>query len=227
MECSGYEKILYGELKERYELFKNILLEYNNKFNLTAITDEKDIYLKHFLDCMAGDMLFERKAKVIEIGSGGGFPSVPLKILRDDLQFTLVESTGKKCVYLNAVVDKLNLSCVKVVNARAEELAKDKNYREQFDVATARAVARLNTLAEYCIPFVKTGGKFIAYKGDCGEELKEAEKAFEILGGELEKVEKYELPNGEKRTLIVVNKIKKTPEKYPRGQGKERKCPLI
>lgn len=226
MDLQRYEEILNGKLKEKFDAFKNMLLFYNNKFNLTAITDEKDIYIKHFLDCVSGDMFFDEYVSVVEIGSGGGFPSIPLKLLRDDLKFTLVESTGKKCEYLKAVVDKFKLSCVQVVNARAEELGKDKKYREKFDVCTARAVARLNTLAEYCLPFVKVGGRFIAYKGNCQEEIEEAKKALDILGGEIERIEKYELPNGENRTLVVVRKVKHTPEKYPRGQGKERKCPL-
>lgn len=226
MDCGKYEKILYGELKDRFETFKNLLLEYNNMFNLTAITGENDIYVKHFLDCVVGDMFFKPSAKVLEIGSGGGFPSIPLKLLRPDLQFTLVESTGKKCVYLNAVVDKLQLDCTKVVNARAEELARDIFYREKFDVCTARAVARLNTLAEYCLPFVKVGGRFIAYKGENEREITEAENAVCILGGELERIENYELPNGDRRALIIIKKVKRTPEKYPRGNGKERKSPL-
>ena len=227
MNLQIYEEKINGELKERFETFKEMLLFYNNKFNLTAITDEKDIYIKHFLDCAAGDMFFDEGVSVIEIGSGGGFPSIPLKLLRGDLKFTLVESTGKKCGYLNEVVDKLQLKCVQVINARAEELAKDKKYREKFDVCTARAVARLNTLAEYCLPFVKVGGLFIAYKGNCSEEIEEAQKAIDILGGKTERIEKYGLPNGESRCLVVVKKVKPTPEKYPRGQGKERKCPII
>lgn len=227
MFLDEYEQILNGRLKERFDTFKNLLLEYNNKFNLTAITDEKDIYIKHFLDCVAGDMFFDENVSVVEIGSGGGFPSIPLKLLRDDLKFTLVESTGKKCEYLKVVVDKLKLNCVQVVNARAEELARDKNYREKFDVCTARAVARLNTLVEYCLPFVKVGGSFIAYKGSNTDELTEAEKAIKVLGGELFRKENYVLPNGEARSIIVIKKIKPTPEKYPRGQGKERKSPII
>lgn len=213
--------------REKFLIFKDILLEYNNKFNLTAITDEKGIYIKHFLDSVTGESFFIKDASVVEIGSGGGFPSIPLKIVRGDLRFTLIESTGKKCEYLKAVVDKLNLDCVKVLNTRAENASTDINHREKYDVAVARAVARLNTLSEYCLPFVKIGGRFIAYKGDCEEELKESANAFKVLGGQLEGVEKYELPNGEKRTLVVVKKVAPTPKKYPRGQGKERKCPIV
>lgn len=227
MDLKEYERLLYGDLNGKFENFKNLLLEYNNKFNLTAITDENDIYIKHFLDCVAGDMFFEKGASVVEIGSGGGFPSIPLKLIRDDLKFTLVESTGKKCGYLQTVVDNFKFSGVQVVNERAEVLGRDKKYREKFDACTARAVARLNTLAEYCLPFVRVGGRFIAYKGDCPDEIKEAEKALNVLGGEIEKTEKYELTNGEKRTLVVVKKVKRTPEKYPRGQGRERKSPII
>ncbi|MDE7306196.1 MAG: 16S rRNA (guanine(527)-N(7))-methyltransferase RsmG, partial [Clostridia bacterium] len=154
-------------------------------------------------------------------------PSIPLKIIRDDLSFTLIESTGKKCNYLNDVVEKLALFCVQVKNIRAEDGARDKNLREKFDVSCARAVARLNTLCEYCLPFVRVGGRFIAYKSDAAEELKEAERAIKLLGGEIESVTDYELPESfGKRNIICIRKIKSTPENYPRGQGKERKNPL-
>ena len=185
MTADNYIKKIEEEYKERFEQFKNILLDYNNKFNLTAITDEKGIYIKHFCDSVMGESFFPLKADVVEIGSGGGFPSVPLKLVRDDLKFTLVESTGKKCSYLRDVVDKLNLNCVQVINVRAEDAGKDKNYREKFDVAVARAVARLNTLSEYCLPLVKVGGRFIAYKGDCSEEIKEPLNAVKTLGVEI------------------------------------------
>lgn len=226
MDCREYKNLICGEFKQTFENFKNLLLDYNNKFNLTAITDENDVYIKHFLDSVSGESFFTKSASVVEIGSGGGFPSIPLKIIRDDLKFTLIESTNKKCGYLQAVVDKLNFKDVKVVNARAEDAARQVIYREKFDYAEARAVARLNTLCEYCMPFVKVGGKFIAYKGDNDEEIEEAANAIKTLGGELERVEKYELPNGEKRTLVIIKKIAHTPAKYPRGQGKERKSPI-
>ncbi len=217
----------YGEFSEKFELFKEILKEYNKKCNLTAICDEKEVYIKHFFDSIKPQKYFSTGAKVVEIGSGGGFPSVPLKIVREDLNFTLIESTGKKCEYLKHVVDKLGFKDVQVLNIRAEDGGRDKKLRERFDAATARAVARLNTLCEYCLPYVRLGGRFIAYKGDADEEIKESENAVKILGGEIETVEKYDLLEGfGKRTVIVIKKVKETPEKYPRGRGLERKKPL-
>lgn len=221
-----YEKII-GEYSERFETLRNFLGDNNKKFNLTAINDKNEVNIKHFLDSVVGEKYFPLNSSVAEIGSGGGFPSLPLKIIRDDLSFLLIESTGKKCTYLQGAVDKLNLNCVKVLNARAEDAAREVIHREKYDISVARAVARLNTLAEYCLPFVKVGGRFIAYKGDCDDEIKEAEKAFEVLGGEIEKVDKYLLPDGGKRTLVIVKKVGPTPRTYPRGQGRERKCPIV
>lgn len=213
--------------KEQFGLFASLLSEYNKKYNLTSICDIKEVYIKHFLDSILPKDCFSDKASVIEIGSGGGFPSIPLKIVRKDLKFTLVESTGKKCEFLETAVDKLSLDCVQVLNIRAEDGAKDASLREKFDFAVARAVARLNTLCEYCLPYVKIGGKFLAYKGAFEEELEEALNALEILGGKVEKVYSYSLPEGcGERSVIVIKKVKKTPEKYPRGQGLERKKPL-
>ena len=212
---------------DKFEKFSRLLLEHNKICNLTSVTDEKGVEYKHFYDSVFGEKLIANGATVVEIGSGGGFPSIPLKIIRDDLQFTLIESTAKKCRYLQSVVDSLSLNCVKVLNIRAEEGAHDKNLREKFDFAVARAVAQLNTLCEYCLPFVKVGGKFIAYKGDSDEEIKGAENAIKVLGGEIEDIVRYSLPEDYgKRSLIVIKKIKPTPPSYPRGQGKERKQPL-
>jgi 16S rRNA (guanine527-N7)-methyltransferase len=171
--------------------------------------------------------LFKEGARVAEIGSGAGFPSMVLKILRDDLSFDLFESVGKKCEFLRAVVDKLQLKNVHIYNMRAEDAARDKKFREKYDCVTARAVARMNTLCEYCLPFVKVGGEFIAYKSGDTLEIKEAENAYKVLGAKLKKVYEYALPEeyGE-RVLAVVQKVKNTPDRYPRGQGKERKNPL-
>ena len=226
MDVNFYLDKINNQYKDSFELLCSTLQEYNNMFNLTAITQKEDIFNKHFLDSCTGESFFPEGAKVVEIGSGGGFPSLPLKIIRDDLDFTLIESTQKKCRYLDICVDKLALKGVKVMNIRAEDGAKDKNLREKFDCCVARAVARMNTLSEYCLPYVKVGGRFIAYKGDADEELKEAAKAIKVLGGEVETTEKFTLC-GEKRTIIVVKKIAPTPSKYPRGLGKERKNPIV
>ena len=222
-----YQTEIRGKQYERLEKFRKMLLEYNEKYNLTAILEEKDVYYKHFLDSAAGVDLFFENAKVAEIGSGAGFPSMVLKILRDDLSFDLFESVGKKCEFLRAVVENFAFDGVHIYNIRAEDAAKDKNFRESYDIVTARAVARMNTLSEYCLPFVKVGGKFIAYKSGDTTEIKEAETAYKTLGGKLEKIYDYELPEGYgARVLAVVEKVKNTPPKYPRGQGKERKNPL-
>lgn len=226
MDFENYEALIKNKCSDKFTAFKNMLLSCNKLYNLTAICDEKGIFYKHFLDSLAGEEHFPLNADVVEIGSGGGFPSIPIKLVRDDLKFTLIESTGKKCSFLKDVVDKLSLNCVKVLNIRAEEGAHSKNLREKFDIACARAVARLNTLCEYCLPFVKVGGSFVAYKGDADDEIEEALNAIEILGGEIESVIKYELPECGRRTLIKIKKIKTAPEKYPRGQGRERKNPL-
>ena len=220
------EKIL-GEYKEKFELYRALILEYNQRYNLTTILDEKDMYFKHFLDSAAGAELFKKGGKIAEIGSGAGFPSIPLKILRDDLSFDLFESVGKKCEFLHAVVDKFGFQGVHIYNIRAEDAARDLKFREKYDHATARAVARMNTLSEYCLPFVKVGGSFIAYKSGEVEEIKEAESAYKTLGAKCEQVLPYSLPeNYGERVLAVIKKTKLTPPRYPRGQGKERKQPL-
>lgn len=227
MEIEKYAKIIKEDCRESFETLKTILVDNNKKFNLTAICDDEGIFNKHFLDSVVGENLFKRGASVVEIGSGGGFPSLPLKIVREDLKFLLVESTGKKCTHLKEAIDTLDMKNMQVFCGRAEDCAKDERFREKFDYSVARAVARLNTLCEYCLPFVKVGGYLIAYKGDVGEEVDEAQKAIKVLGGRLERVEKYTLPDGDKRSLVVIKKVALTPEKYPRGQGKERKNPIV
>ena len=222
-----YKNLINGEKRELFESFRALLLEYNEKYNLTTITEERDMQFKHFLDSAMGESLFKQGARVAEIGSGAGFPSIVLKILRPDLAFDLFESVGKKCEFLQAVVDKFSFSKMNIYNLRAETCARDSKFREKYDHATARAVARMNTLSEYCLPFVKVGGTFIAYKSGDQTEIQEAESAYKCLGGKLETVLSYSLPESYgDRTLAVVKKIKITPPKYPRGQGKERKNPL-
>ena len=224
------EKYLYslvsGAFGAEFEAFRELLKEYNSRFNLTAVCDDEGIFHKHFVDSIAPMEFFDENARVVEIGSGAGFPSLPLKIVRKDLNFTLIESTGKKCEFLKTACARLNLSGVEVLNIRAEDGARRADLREKFDICCARAVAALNTLSEYCLPYVRVGGKFIAYKGDCDGELKDARRAIELLGGEVERVEKYSLEKCGLRTAVVIKKVCATPSKYPRGQGKERKSPL-
>ena len=222
------EKInLIAKQEEKFEKFCKILKEYNEKFNLTSITDDEGIYEKHFTDSLKGEEFFPLNAEVIEIGSGGGFPSVPLKIARDDLSFTLLEATEKKCGYLRIVGKELGFENFNVVCGRAEEFGKKGEFREKFDVATARAVARLNVLCEYCLPFVKKGGYFVAYKGDAEEEIKEAEKAVEILGGKIVEIKDFVLSEKSgRRNIIVIKKERETPSEYPRLNGAIKKKPL-
>ncbi len=212
------------EQAEKFEKYYELLIFYNSKFNITAITERREVIVKHFIDSVLGvDKVCGKR--LIDIGSGGGFPAIPLKIMNDNLSVTLLEATGKKCEFLKTVVKELNLKNVEVINDRAETLAKDPAFRESFDVCSARAVARLNTLSEYCLPFVKIGGCFVAYKGDSKEEVKEAESAVKTLGGKIKEVYEYDL-EGAVRTLVTIEKIKSTEKKYPRGNGKERKNPL-
>ena len=222
-----YINLIQNERSEQFERFRALLIEYNSRFNLTSLTEEKEILYKHFLDSVSGEQFFPAGARVADVGAGAGFPSLPLKIVRPDLKFSLFESTGKKCEFLKKAAAELSLSDVTVQNMRAEDAGRDLAFREQFDVCCARAVARLNTLAEYCLPLVKKGGRFVAYKGQAEEELKEAASAIKLLGGEVEDVLRFFLPEdmGE-RAVIVIKKVAATPKQYPRGQGKERSKPL-
>lgn len=211
--------------REKFDCFSALLVEFNRKYNLTSITEAREIVYKHFLDSVIGEKLLTEGARVLEVGSGAGFPSIPLMIVREDLRFTLVESTGKKCDFLRIALQKLGLKA-EVVNGRAEELARQ-DFRERFDVSLARAVAQLNTLAEYCLPFVKVGGYMLAYKGEGAEELQQAKRALSLLGGGKAEHFSYELPEGfGARSLIRIEKVSPTPARYPRGQGRERRDPL-
>ena len=217
----------YNLSEKQYRQFKNycdILREYNAKFNLTAITDEKEIYIKHFIDSLSGKD-FILGEKIADIGSGGGFPALPLKIIFPDINLTMIEATGKKCGFLKDAVKFLELDKTIVINARAEDFGKNKDFRENFDTVTARAVAKLNILSELCLPFVKKGGVFIAYKGKADEEIVRAENAVKTLGGKIKEVKKFSL-NGDDRTVIVIEKTNETPAEFPRANAKIKKKPL-
>lgn len=209
---------------ERFEKYFDILVKTNEMFNITAITEKEEVVKKHFIDSIINNEII-KTGTLIDVGSGGGFPAIPLKIMNEKLNVTLLEATGKKCEFLRQVIKNLGLDKVTVINGRAEELAYKEGFRESFDFCSARAVARLNILCEYCIPFVKKGGIFVSYKGDSEEEVKEATEAIKILGGKIKDIKSYQL-DGAKRTLIYVEKIKTTPNIYPRSNGKIRKKPL-
>jgi len=209
--------------------YAELLCEWNEKMNLTAITDPEGIALKHFYDSVypfLSEGLAPDGASLIDVGTGAGFPSCPLGIFRPDIKLTLLDSLNKRIGFLRALSDGLSLGA-ECIHGRAEELGRTPAHRERYDIATARAVANLSALCEYCLPFVKPGGMFVALKGSDGEaELKAAGGAVRTLGGEIGLVRSYELPNGDGRCLIVINKIKPTPEKYPRNKGKMDKAPL-
>ena len=192
-----FEKFNISITNEQLNLFDKyykLLVEYNEKFNITTIIEKQEVYKKHFVDSILGLEEFCGKT-LIDVGSGGGFPAIPIKIMKDDLDVTLLEATGKKCSFLNSVIDQLQLKNIKVINGRAEDLAKNPNFREKFSLCSARAVARLNTLCEYCMPFVEIGGKFISYKANAEDEIIEAKNAIKTLGGKIDKVKNYDWHN--------------------------------
>ncbi|HEY8362872.1 MAG TPA: 16S rRNA (guanine(527)-N(7))-methyltransferase RsmG [Tissierellaceae bacterium] len=221
---------LNQEQISKFIKYKSLLIEWNERINITAITDEDEIDIKHFLDSLTPvtTKLFEGNVKVIDIGTGGGFPGIPLKIYNEKLNVTLLDSLNKRIVFLNEVIKSLGFNDIEAVHGRAEELGRKVEFREQYDISISRAVATLNTLSEYCIPFVKVGGYFISMKGpDVEEELKDAKRGIEILGGKVVEVKSLRLPQSDIiHTLIIVEKIKETPTKYPRAGGKPKKNPL-
>lgn len=213
---------------DKFVDFFDFFSESAKKFNLTSITDEREVCVKHFIDSLYGAKFLTQNAKVVEIGSGGGFPSVPLKIERSDLKFTLIEATKKKCDYLIEVKKLLGFQDFDVLNGRCEDLAHDIDLRGNFDFAVARAVAPLNILLEYLIPYLKVGGCAVIYKGsNYREEIKISENALKTLSSKIEITEEYELPeNFGKRAISVVKKTAPTKDCYPRCQAKIRKSPL-
>lgn len=214
--------------QEQFEKYKDLLLEWNEKINLTAITDEDEIILKHFVDSMTILKYIGDDKTIVDVGTGAGFPGIPVKIAKSNIEVTLVDSLNKRLLFLEDVICKLNLKQIKTVHSRAEEFGQNKIYREKFDVATSRAVANLSVLVEYLLPLVKVGGKCICMKGsEIEEELKNSKEAIKILGGQIEVVEEFTLPDSDiKRNIVIIKKINKTPNKYPRKPGVPSKNPL-
>jgi 16S rRNA (guanine527-N7)-methyltransferase len=216
------------KIASRFDTYYHKLVEVNEYMNLTAITEEAEVYNKHFLDslCILLANKFDGKKTLCDVGSGAGFPSIPLAIVNDNVEVTIIDALNKRIKFLNDLIENLGLSNASAFHERAEDFAKRK--REAFDIVTARAVARLNVLAELCLPLTKLNGYFIAMKGKAsGEELEEAKNAISILGGIVEEVISFKLPDdaGE-RELIVVKKVKSTPAKYPRQFAKIKERPL-
>ena len=216
---------LSEEMLEKFSIYMELLLEWNEKINLTAITEPHEVVSKHFVDSLS--LLscgFLEGEKGIDVGTGAGFPSIPLLIARPDLQIVMLDSLAKRLTFLEEVLNRLNLTAT-LVHMRAEDAGKDAKYREQFDFATARAVANLSTLSEYCLPFVKQGGRFVAMKGDSAEEIETAKGAISKLGGSIQTVDTVSYDDWN-HTIIEIKKISTTPPKYPRKAGKPAKEPL-
>ncbi|WP_394189837.1 16S rRNA (guanine(527)-N(7))-methyltransferase RsmG [Paenisporosarcina quisquiliarum] len=228
LKAKGIE--LNDKQVKQFNLYFELLVEWNEKMNLTAITDLPSVYLKHFYDSisMAFYVDFTKQQSICDVGAGAGFPSIPLKICFPDLKVTIVDSLNKRIQFLTHLSEQLKLSDVQFVHARAEEFGQDPKYREKFDVVTARAVARLSVLSELCIPLVKPGGQFLAMKASAAQdELSDASKAISTLGASKKEEFTFQLPvENSERSLFVFDKIKNTPKKYPRKPGVPNKTPL-
>lgn len=214
---------------DKFSQYARLLAEWNEKINLTAITDPEGVVIKHFLDSLSIAQFIPDETKtLIDVGTGAGFPGIPLKIVKENLKVTLLDSLDKRVRFLNEISNNLILKDIVSVHGRAEDFGVDKKYRERFDFVTARAVANLPVLLEYCLPFVNIGGMFIAMKGpDAKKELKESHKALDILGGEIEDVKFFTLPNSDiERYVILIKKCRHTPTNYPRKSGKPTKQPI-
>ena len=230
---SDLEKLgitLSNEQLEQFLIYYEMLVEWNEKMNLTAITDFQDVMKKHFVDSVSLIKAYDvtKSVSIIDVGTGAGFPGLALKIAFPQLRVTLLDSLNKRILFLDAVIDKLNLSDVETIHGRAEDFAKPGKLREKFDLCVSRAVANLSTLSEYCLPFVKKGGMFISYKSEkISEEFEMAENAISFLGGRVKNQVEFTLPDSDiYRNLFVIDKIKETPKKYPRKAGLPGKEPL-
>ncbi|MBX4267041.1 16S rRNA (guanine(527)-N(7))-methyltransferase RsmG [Clostridium estertheticum] len=216
---------------DQFMLYKDLIKEWNEKINLTAIKEDEAIVQKHFIDSMKVfkfDQLKNAK-NVIDIGTGGGFPGIPMKIIKPEVNIVLLDSLNKRIIFLNEVINRLDLKNIKAIHGRAEDFAQEKQYREKFDVAVSRAVANLTVLSEYCIPYVKVGGYFVAMKGPAvEEEIKLSKNAIRMLGGQIEHIEKVQIEGSDlNHNLVIIKKISQTHKKYPRKAGMVAKVPLF
>ncbi len=217
--------------REQFDGYYRLLVEWNEKMNLTAITEEEQVYNKHFYDSITPAFYFpfDQVEKVADIGGGAGFPSIPLKIVFPHLHMTIIDSLNKRMNFLQHVADELGLENLYPVHGRAEDRGQEPQYRQAFDLVVARAVARLKVLSEYCLPFARVGGHFIALKGaDISPELNEAKKAIKTLGGKTKQVETFQLmEDAGERNIVIMEKVENTPKGYPRKAGTPAKKPLI
>ena len=213
---------------EKFYKYMKLLLEWNKKINLTAITEPNEVILKHFVDSLTISKYIEDDSTLVDVGTGAGFPGIPLKIIREDLEITLVDSLNKRINFLKEIIEEIELKNIKAIHSRAEEFGKNVKYREKFDYATSRAVANLSTLSEYLIPLVKIKGRIISMKGsEVKEELIDSKNAINVLGGKILKVDEFQLPSSDiKRNIIIIEKVKNTPNKYPRKAGTPAKDPI-
>lgn len=212
---------------EQFYNYMNGILKWNKSINVTSITDEKMFIVKHFADSLTINRFVEDKKTLIDIGTGAGFPGIPLKIVNKDLKVTLIDSVNKKLNIIRDITADFNLENLEIIHTRAEDLANDIEYREKYDIATTRAVSNLTTIAEYMLPFVKINGYAICMKGpNIKQELEDSKVAIEVLGGKLEKIESLNVGNELERNIILIKKVKSTPKKFPRGKGKPLKEPI-